>query len=336
METEKLTGTGSLPERLANFIQSLGLDTFGFTNGEIIRQYQTWYDARPSETISPFETGAPSDKCRLDGQFVSIAFPYAHDLVWPGDAHFSVYVRGRDYHRIVRAYLDRVAVFIRELGYSADVYVDTNALPERLIAALAGVGWLGRNSTLITRGYGSWVFLGEIRTDLPLIPNRDYTEPGDHALCGDCQRCLAACPVNILGDEYVATGKCLSALTQQKNLARTDLLRLDGRLFGCDTCQRVCPYDQDKAQTGLAEFTPLDQMVYPDLEELSALSKGQFASGYAPTSAGWRGKGVLQINALAALARLGRLPASIRAGSPAVRAAYDTLKTRIDDPEMIE
>lgn len=336
MEKEKLTGTTSPQARLAEYIQSLGLDTFGFTSGEVIRRYQRWYDDRPAETVSPFETGSQSEKCRLDGQFVSIAFPYAHDLIWPEDAHFSVYVRGRDYHRVVRSYLDRVAGFIRGLGCTAEVFVDACALPERLIAALAGVGWLGRNSTLITQRYGSWVFLGEIRTNLPLAPSRDYTEPGDHTRCGDCRRCLAACPAGILRSEYVATRRCLSALTQQKNLDKADLLRLDGRLFGCDTCQRVCPYNQDTAHTGLAEFTPLAQMIHPDLDELSHLTKVRFASHYAPTSAGWRGKAVLQVNALAALARLDRLPDSCQAGSPQVRAAYDTLKTRIDDPEIIE
>lgn len=329
METEKLRAADmdpSLISALEGFIRSLGLELFGYTRGEVIARYQPYYDARPPESRSAFETGSAREKCDLTGSFISIAFPYARELTWPKDAHFSVYARGRDYHLILRAYLDRICEFIRGLGYEASAWTDSNALPERLIAVLAGVGFSGRNSLLITRAYGSYVFLGEIRTDLPLPANEDYIEPGTFGPCGSCRNCIRACPAQILGDDYVHADHCLSALTQQKSLSRDELLRLSGRLFGCDTCQRVCPFNRDKAGRGLAEFEPFEHMAAPDLSELLQMSKGVFREKYAITSAGWRGKAILARNALAALASRGDLPEVIRAGSPLVQEAYDKLK----------
>lgn len=329
METQELGGGRSLARRLADFIDRLGLPLWGVASGEGLRQYQGWYDRRPAETVSPFETGAMAEKCDLSGNFIALAFPYAHELVWPADAHFSVYVRGRDYHQVVQGYLEAIAGFIRDLGHQAEIHVDSTELPERLIAASAGLGWIGRNGMLITEAFGSYVFLGEIRTDMPLPTATGTIAPDDRSRCGDCRRCVAACPVQILGADYVQTRRCLSSLTQQKTPDRSELQLLGGRLFGCDTCQRVCPFNEGRDHTGLADFRPLEYMVHPDLDELIRLSKGRFRDRYAITSAGWRGKSVLAVNALAALHRLGRLPDDLTAGSPLVQAAYDKLKEQI-------
>lgn len=323
---DQYAGDSDTVRDLKAHIKSLGLDLYGFASGERIRHFQPYYDERPRQTVSPFECGDQESRCQLSGSFLSVAFPYVHELTWPRDAHFSVYVRGRDYHQVAAGYLESICSFLRERGYSAQAYVDSNELPERLIAALAGLGWLGRSGLLITRRYGTYVFLGEIRTNLSLPPSQTFVAPGDYSACGDCTRCLKACPVGILGPRYVETRRCLSSVTQQKTHSPEELLLLDGRLFGCDTCQRVCPWNQEKAGLGLAPFKPYDHMVRPDLEQLVHLSKAEFRSLYAPTSAGWRGKAVLEKNALAALHRLGRLPQELDPASPLVRAVYDKLK----------
>lgn len=323
MEKEKLNASAA--KQLAQFIQNLGLELFGYTDWTEIARYEAYYRERPAEAVSAFETGTMEEKCRLSGNFISIAFPYAKELDQTGDANFSIYTRGRDYHKIIRRYLDRITAYIHELGWSAEAYTDSTQLPERLIAALAGLGYLGRNSTLITEPYGSFVFLGEIRTDLPLVIERSYINPGDYSRCGECSNCLKACPVGVLGQDYVETGRCLSEVTQKKYHSEAELRLLGGRLFGCDTCQLVCPHNRDKAGLGLPEFTTLEYMSRPDLLELVFMSKETFKEKYGLTSAGWRGKAVLAKNALAALALQGNLPANWTFDSPVVSEAYHKL-----------
>ena len=320
--------------QLEEFIKGLGLKLFGFTHGQVVKNYQSYFNQRPEHFISPFETGQPEEKCNLSSYFISIAFPYAHDVTSKGQANFSVYVRGKDYHQVVQSYLDQICQFIEDLGYEAKGFVDSNQLPERLIAALAGVGFLGRNSTLITEEFGSYVFLSEIQTNLPLTVNQNFIRPGDYDKCGACQNCIKACPVSILGSDYVDTISCLSSLTQQKQLSSEQLRSLNGRLFGCDTCQMVCPFNRDKANRGLIDFKPFDYMSSPDLKELLNLSKSLFKNKYAITSAGWRGKALLSRNALAALASKDKLPEVLGSSSPMVQEAYIKLKTTAESDKL--
>ena len=338
METKELNQLNRSSEtiqlQVEEFIKGLGLKLFGFTHGQVIKGYQKYFNQRPEYFVSPFETGNLEEKCNLSNHFISIAFPYAHDLKSMPQANFSVYVRGKDYHQVVQSYLDQICQYIEDLGYKARSFVDGNELPERLIAALAGVGFLGRNSTLITEEFGSYVFLGEIQTDLPLKVNENYSKPGTYDQCGTCQNCIKACPVSILGGDYVDTPSCLSSLTQQKQLSAEQLRLLKGRLFGCDTCQLVCPFNRDKANRGLIDFKPFDYMSSPDLNELLNLSKSLFKHKYALTSAGWRGKALLSRNALAALANKGKLPETLESGSPMVQEAYIKLKITAESENL--
>ncbi len=308
-------------------LAELGLPVWGVTDAESIRKYQGYYDRRPAEMVSAFESGLQEKRCHTAGNFIAIAFPYAHELVWGSSAAFSVYARGRDYHTVVRSFLDHIAGRIRDLGFRAEVFTDSNDLPERLIAALAGLGYLGRNSLLITREYGSYVFLGEIRTDLPLAIAKDHVPPGDYSLCGTCRRCLEACPPRILGPEYVATGRCLSALTQKKSLTLPDMKALKGRLFGCDTCQRVCPHNRDKADRGLEALKPFPWMVSPDLQELLTMTNEEFKERYRPTAAGWRGRPIVIRNAMIALAEREPLPEDLVFASPLLQTTHELLRS---------
>lgn len=310
---------------IQELLEELGLRVWGVTDAREIRKYQGYFDRRPEETVSAFESGAQEERCHTEGNFIAIAFPYAHELDWEPPAYFSVYARGRDYHAVVRSYLDQVVGFIHALGYRAEAFTDSNELPERLIAALAGLGYLGRNSTLITRDYGSYIFLGEIRTDLPLEISRDHIPPGDHRLCGTCRNCLNACPVKILGPEYVSTDKCLSAVTQKKSLTLPEMEAMQGRLFGCDTCQMVCPHNRDRQGRGLDDLKPYPWMARPDLMELLAMTNQEFRERYRATAAGWRGRPVLIRNAMIALHMQGLLPEGLLFGSPLLKETYALL-----------
>src|SRR5699024_673160 len=136
---------------------------------------------------------------------------------------------------------------------------------------------------------------------------KNYNRPGDYALCGNCRNCLTACPVKILGSRYVETDRCLSAVTQKKRVSLSELKALKGRLFGCDTCQLVCPHNRERAGTGLKALKPFPHMSEPDLPALLAMTAGEFREKYRMTAAGWRGRSVLIRNAMIALKERGEL-----------------------------
>src|SRR5690606_17233232 len=154
----------------------------------------------------------------------------------------------------------------------AKVFADNNPLPETLIAHIARVGEIGRNHMLITKKYGSYVFLGDIVTDCEMETSaRDYREIPGHGVCDNCTGCVIACPTKILGSELYNTRRCMSYITQDKNIEDADFDLFKGRLFGCDTCQLVCPLNRDAEVSFIEDFRPLDFMVSPDVRDLVAL-----------------------------------------------------------------
>ncbi|PKK39065.1 Epoxyqueuosine (oQ) reductase QueG [Clostridiaceae bacterium JG1575] len=333
-EPERNQGNPKNPgeqQKLYSLLNAMGLKVFGVTTKEAVLAHAAYYKERPTDQKTEFEASSGDLAKDLqavvpDGsKILSIAFPYAHDLNWE-ESHFSIYARSLDYHEVLTAYLARIAQWITDEGYCAQTFRDSNPLPERLIACLAGVGYVGRNNTLITKDYGSFVFLGEVVTDYPLRPSSVGRLPGDHSLCGSCRACQKACPAGILIDGFTDSSRCLSYVSQKKELAEEEIQKLQGRLFGCDTCLRVCPKNQGRSGTGLPEFQVLEYMAHPDLLELAQLSRATFREKYAITSAGWRGKTVLARNALIALSATGKLPEDLRFSSPVLQREYDKIK----------
>ncbi len=236
---------------------------------------------------------------------ISVAFPYFYDAYIHKEGYFSLYTLGQDYHIVVKDYLEKVAEVIRSFGYEAKVFADNNSLPERYIAYASYVGEIGKNHMLITKEYGSYVFLGEILTNLVLdTRERDYHEIPLHSICGECTNCIKACPTQILGNEYYDTKRCMSYITQSKEVPDEDLLLFKGRLFGCDTCQRSCPLNRKVKTSPIEAFRPREYMKYPNLRELLELTNQEFLK-YKETSSGWRGKKLLQRNAMVELVRKG-------------------------------
>lgn len=316
METKELKALGA-------FLEDLGIKDWGFVNAQAIQAHGSFYANRPRESLTSFEAGDPY--CLPDfasGYFLSFAFPYLHQAPEASRPHFSVYCRSRDYHGVVKEKLAPVLAYLEALGRQAKLYVDDNELPERLIAALSGLGDLGRNGCLITPDYGSYVFLGEIWTDLPLgpAPAKALKDP-----CKSCRICQRACPAQVLKEPYILAQDCLSYVSQKKTITLAEGKRLGNRLFGCDTCQMVCPYNQGKDHRGLEAFSPLAALVDPDLEALADLSKQEFYRSFKASAAGWRGKRILQRNALQALANQNRLPLEKHYDSPALEEYYQRL-----------
>ncbi|HEY3366141.1 MAG TPA: tRNA epoxyqueuosine(34) reductase QueG [Symbiobacteriaceae bacterium] len=237
----------------------------------------------------------------------------------------SRYCRGQDYHALLKARLDQVARWLEHQvpGARTLVYVDTGPPLDRAVAERAGIGKFGKHTNLITPEYGTWVFLGEILTDVALPPDLPV-----EAACGACTLCIDACPTQALTEWNLDANRCLSYITQMKGIIPLEYREVLGnRLFGCDDCQDVCPYNR-KAKSGLhPEFAPVPEIgPAPDLLTLMAMTKSDFRRWFAPTAAGWRGKTTIQRNALLALGNAGApaaLPAlreALSSESPVIRA----------------
>lgn len=208
---------------------------------------------------------------------------------------------GNDYHGVLRERLNHLAQWLKkhfpDLRY--EVMVDTGVLSDRAVAARAGIGWIGKNGLLITPQYGSFVYLGELIVSLALPPDQPMQEQ-----CGSCTKCLDLCPTQAFEAPGVLNGKrCLSYHTQTKTFVPLYFReKMGNRLYGCDTCQLVCPYNRGQNWTHHEQFQPDPELVKPLLMPLIGMSKKTFQQTWAQTAAGWRGKKTIERNAIIALA----------------------------------
>lgn len=177
-------------------------------------------------------------------------------LTDPEQAFISRYALGRDYHKLIRKRLtqlgDRIAQAIGPFGYRA--FVDSAPILEKALAEKAGLGWIGKHTLLLDRTAGSWFFLGEILTDLPLPVDAPVTSH-----CGSCSACIDICPTQAIVAPYqLDARKCISYLTIELHGPIPEELRapMGNRVFGCDDCQLVCPWNRFAKFTAEADFSP--------------------------------------------------------------------------------
>lgn len=291
-------------DSIKEYSRSLGLEMVGFSRCRTYSELVPYLKKRQDGHIqNEFEDNDINRRINpflymKDGKtVVSIAFPYFHiedDCHDEGQGYFSKYTLGMDYHAAASNYLKMICSHIEALGGKAVYFADRNSLPERYIASLSGIGFIGKNNMLITSEYGSYVFLGEIITDLEI----EADTPAVNS-CGSCSLCIEACPTGSLKQDN--PNICLSYITQKKELEDSWLSLLGGRLSGCDTCQDVCPYNKAAKESSLECFRPFDFMRRPDLNGLIFMSNSEFREKYNKTSCGWRGKVILQRNALICL-----------------------------------
>ncbi len=189
-------------------------------------------------------------------------------------AKISRYGWGRDYHKVLHKKLKALATWLEEsAGIQARYYADTGPVQDKVWAQRSGIGWIGKHGNLITRDYGSWIFLGEILTNLALESDQPHTEH-----CGTCTRCLEACPTQAIVQPFVVdANRCIAYHTienRAETLPEAIASQMQGWVAGCDICQDVCPWNQRFAQeTDVKEFAAYPWNIAPTLAELAELSE---------------------------------------------------------------
>jgi len=219
-------------------------------------------------------------------------------------ATISVYAKGEDYHELIRSRLKGVARWlVQNAGGDVKVFVDTAAVMEKPLAASAGLGWQGKHTNLVSRDFGSWLFLGSIFTTLELPA--DNAEPDN---CGSCRACLEVCPTAAFPEPYrLDARRCISYLTiEHKGPIPRELRPLMGnRVFGCDDCLSVCPWNKFAAQGREAKLAARETLRAPNLVELARLDDAQFRTLFAKTSIKRTGRDRFVRNVLIAIGNSG-------------------------------
>ena len=302
----------NIKEEIINLAKDIGISKIGFTTADDFDYLEKSLRLAVEEgRNSGFEHKNIEERIKpklsLDSAktIISIAVAYPHKL--KQQPQKTAYKRGKftpnswglDYHYVLQDKLDRLAKGIEELtaDFEYKGMVDTGALVDTAVAQRAGIGFIGKNGLVISKEFGSYMFLGELITNLDIEPD----QPVDYG-CGDCNRCVTACPTScLIGDGSMNAKRCLSFQTQDKGVMDLEFRKkIKTVIYGCDICQICCPYNKGLDNPLATEIDP--DLSHPELLPFLELSNGQFKEKFGHVAGSWRGKNILQRNAIIALA----------------------------------
>ncbi|WP_282138214.1 tRNA epoxyqueuosine(34) reductase QueG [Rossellomorea aquimaris] len=304
-----------LKQDIIDYSKEIGIDKIGFTTAgafsemknRLLRQemlgYQSGFEEKDIE-----KRVDPSLIFESPKSIIAIALAYPSKMKNAPQSkrgeRRGIFCRaswGTDYHHVLRDRLSKLEEYIVSRVPQARFksMVDTGELVDRAVAERAGIGWSGKNCSIITPEFGSYVYLGEMVTNLPFAPDTPMEDQ-----CGTCNKCVDVCPTGALieGGQLDAQ-KCIAFLTQTKGfLADEYRVKLGNRLYGCDTCQTVCPENKGMDFHFHEEMEPDPEIAKPLLKPLLTISNRKFKEKYGHVSGSWRGKKPIQRNAIIALA----------------------------------
>lgn len=304
-----------LQQAVREYAQSIGIDKIGFTTAapfrelknRLKRQQELGYQSGFEEKDLDKRT-QPALLLDQAESIIAIAVAYPSKMSnspkgKKGERR-GIFCRaswGIDYHVVLREKLALLEEFILKQVPDAKVrsMVDTGELVDRAVAERAGIGWSAKNCAIITPEFGSYVYLGEMITNIPFAPDTPMEDE-----CGDCTLCLDACPTGALvqGGQLNAQ-RCIAFLTQSKKPIPEEFrAKIGNRLYGCDTCQTICPKNKGKHNLHQQAFQPDPELAKPLLQPVLRLSNREFKERFGEVSGSWRGKNPIQRNAILALA----------------------------------
>lgn len=300
---------------LIAYAKSIGVDKIGFTHASpfhemknrLKRQQQLGYQSGFEESDIEKRT-EPTLLLDSAESIIAIALAYPSKMqdapAGKKGARRGIFARaswGVDYHVAVRERLNLIEEWLKERlpDTQTKSMVDTGELVDRAVAERAGIGWSGKNCSIITPEFGSYVYLGEMITNIPFKPDTPIEDE-----CGNCRLCLDVCPTGALVEGGQLNSKrCVAFLTQTKDFLPDEFRKeLGNRIYGCDTCQTVCPKNKGKSNWIHEEFKPDPELAKPLLQPLLQMSNKEFKSSFGYMSGSWRGKKPIQRNAIIALA----------------------------------
>jgi epoxyqueuosine reductase len=233
--------------------------------------------------------------------------------------NISVYARNRDYHELIKGALKRIATsFAARAGADVKVFVDTAPVMEKPLAEAAGIGWQGKHTNLVSQKFGSWLFLGAIFTDALLDPD---TPESDH--CGSCRACLDVCPTDAFPAPYrLDARRCISYLTIEHEgpIARELRPLIGNRIFGCDDCLAVCPWNKFAEEGRQTKLAAREELKAPRLLSLARLDDAAFRRFFSGSPIKRIGRNRFIRNVLIAIGNSG----NPEAASEAENLLYDT------------
>ncbi|RDU35275.1 tRNA epoxyqueuosine(34) reductase QueG [Neobacillus piezotolerans] len=304
-----------LKEDLIAYSKEIGIDKIGFTTADpfgelknrLIRQQELGYQSGFEEPVIEKRTN-PALLLEKPRSIIAIALAYPSKMSVRVEskkgARRGIFARaswGLDYHHILRDKLAKLEAFLAERvpGARLKSMVDTGELADRAVAERAGIGWSGKNCSIITPEFGSYVYLGEMITSIPFEPDMPMEDK-----CGTCTKCLDACPTGALvqGGQLNAQ-RCIAFLTQTKGFIPEEFRdKIGNRIYGCDSCQTACPENKGRDYHFHQEMEPDPETAKPLLKPILTISNRDFKERFGKVAGSWRGKKPIQRNAIIALA----------------------------------
>lgn len=304
-----------IKEKLIQYSKKIKIDKIGFTSAQSFENlkpvlenhrqlgYESGFEEKDIEKrVNP--------KLTLENakSIIAIAVVYPSKMIKPPKSESGSYrgfvsrsAWGIDYHSILMERLNQLGLYLKKVVPEAKyiAMADTGVLSDHAVAERAGIGWIGKNSLLVTPEYGSYVYLGELVTNIEF----PVDQPMENK-CGDCMKCLEICPTKaIVNPGQVNAKLCLSYVTQRKDMLEEYYMeKLGNRLYGCDSCQTVCPYNRGVYFDHQQETLPDRDLAKPLLKPLLSISNKDFQTTWGKTAAAWRGKKPIQRNAIIGLA----------------------------------
>ena len=288
-------------EELKDFCKSIGIDCVGIAGvgpyydlEKIIKQRLfNGYTTGMEEPIIEKRVN-PKETMENVKSIIVCAFPYYIGNF--NESNLSKYCYGEDYHIVVKDMLQQICNHLLDNidNFEYKIFADNGPLVDRYLAYLSGIGYFGINNNIITDKYGSYIFIAYVVNNYEFEPDK----PSEKS-CLKCNKCVKYCPGNaILGNFEIDPRKCLSYITQKKeelSESEIQLLKENGKVFGCDICQDVCPHNKDIQTTKICEFNN-ELITKINQEEIDEISNKEFKRRYKNRAFSWRGRKIIKRN----------------------------------------